>query len=241
MSAIIGVILAGGQGTRLGPATARTNKHLLEIAGAPMIDHGVRTLVDAGFEDLVVVTGVQHADDFGAWLARRPVGAPGHVRLAFQARPAGVADALATARQAVGDHPAAVLLGDNLFGGGIRAHADAFREDPTGAQLVLTRSDAPGEFGYATLEHGRVIAIVEKPAVPPSPWVVAGLYFYGPGVFERCRSLVPSQRGELEISDLNASYVAQGQARAVVHPGWWADAGTPEGFARAESLLRERR
>lgn len=239
---LVGVVLAGGLGTRLLPLTKDTNKHLLPVVGRPMVEHAIRGLTDAGVCDLVVVTNSDAVGVFERVLgAGRGLGAR-TIAVVGQPKPAGIADALSRAESRAVGRAVAVMLGDNFFGGGIAGHIRDFADRPTPARLVVWEhpppSPIPSPFGHAVLDNdGRITRVVEKPERPESPWVVTGLYMYDAGVFERCRGLEPSKRGEVEITDLNDRFVRAGEAACSVHTGWWADAGTMEGLREVERLV----
>jgi len=248
-----GIVLAGGEGTRLRPTTAVVNKHLLPVYDRPLIHLPIRTLVDAGVTDIVIVTGTRHVGDFEAVLDDTPV--PGVKRVQVVAQPGygGVADALRFARDAVSADRLMVLLGDNVFGQPLRETAARFLDQPDGARLLLKKTHAdrlPG-LGVAVMNGGKLQRIVEKPAAaaPGEPadadgddvltdLAVTGCYFYPADVFDQIEALEPSPRGELEITDLNNRYIHAGRCRHELMEGWWADAGTPEGLFRAASLVR---
>ena len=237
----MGVILAGGRGTRLGARTQATNKHLLHIAGRPMIDHAINTLTDAGLSDIAVVTGAEHADAMRERLAATPLATRARLRLATQPTPAGVADALLCAEPLVHDGPLCVLLADNLFEHSIRPHADAFAADPRGAMILLAETTTPQRFAIATFEDAdrdRPIAdITEKPTNPTSNAAVVGAYFYDTRVFDIARAQTPSPRAELEITDVNLAYLRDNALRHAFIDGWWIDAGAPESLRLAEQRL----
>ena len=242
-SAPLGVVLAGGMGTRLRPLTDSTNKHLLDVAGVPMIAYGLRALAGAGVREAVVVTGSAHGGAFEDVLAEPGRYGLDRIELALQAEPRGIADALLCVRSRLIDQAAdrdlLVLLGDNLFGASLEPLVRRFREGSDAAMVALARHDDPGSYGVARLSGDRVAEIVEKPGDdPPSSWVVPGVYMYRCDVFDEIGALTPSARGELEITDLNNRYAARGALGHVLLDEWWADAGTPEGLARAERLIR---
>ncbi|MEL6329560.1 MAG: sugar phosphate nucleotidyltransferase [Planctomycetota bacterium] len=235
-----GIILAGGLGSRLHPLTLVTNKHLLPVYERPMIHYPIRCLLNAGIDDVLVVTGAAHTADFrrllgdGADLGLR--------RLAYasQEGEGGIADALAHAEEFAADERVCVVLGDNIIEKSIRPAADAFREQPSGARLLLKSVPDPHRFGVAAFARdGRIEAIVEKPENPPSDLAVTGIYFYDPDVFDICRSLKPSARGELEITDVNSRYLERGDLAWSRLEGWWVDAGTHESLSEATRLVAE--
>lgn len=232
-----GVILAGGLGTRLLPMTRVTNKHLLPVYDRPMIYYPLQQLVHAGIEDILVVTGGNHAGDFLKLLRNGQEFGLKRVNYAYQEGEGGIAEALGLAREFADDGPVAVILGDNLFQRPLADAVAAFRADPTGAMILLKEVDDPQRFGVATVDGDRVTGIVEKPSDPPTNLAVTGCYFYDARVFEMIESLEPSSRGELEITDVNNRYIELGAMRHRVLDGWWTDAGTVTSLFRAASLV----
>jgi glucose-1-phosphate thymidylyltransferase len=234
-----GVILAGGRGTRLDPLTRVTNKHLLPVYDRPMIYYPLQTLVEAGIEDIVIVTTPEHVGDF-----RRLLGNGHHLGVrdlhyACQEHEGGIADALMCAEEFVGDDRMCVILGDNLIEGSIQHSADEFERQGTGARVLLKVVPDPENFGVAQLDDGVITEIVEKPARPLTCLAVIGIYFYDHDVFEICKSVEPSARGELEITDVNNTYLARGELTHDVVDGWWTDAGTIESLYRANRLVAD--
>ncbi|HZU71827.1 MAG TPA: sugar phosphate nucleotidyltransferase [Acidimicrobiales bacterium] len=225
---IKGVVLAGGTGTRLNPLTAITNKHLLPIYDRPMVSYAIESLVEAGITDIMLVTGGTHAGEFLRLLGNGDEWGIDRLFYAYQARPGGIAEALGLAERFVGDDSVVVFLADNILERSIAASAAAFAEQGTGARILLAELGDPTHLrhlGVPALEDGRVTRIVEKPADPPSPYAVTGIYFYDAGVFDVIRTLVPSGRGELEITDVNNWYVDAGTMSYDVIEGYWGDAG----------------
>jgi glucose-1-phosphate thymidylyltransferase len=233
-----GVILAGGLGSRLSPLTLVTNKHLLPIYNRPMIHYPIECLVKAGIEDILIVTGGDSAGDFLRLLGSgQEFGA--RLYYAYQKGEGGIADALRLAEAFVGQDRLAVILGDNLVERSIRPAADAFRAQPAGARILLKEVPDPERFGVAEVEGDRVIRIVEKPKEPRSRLAVTGIYFYDSQVFEMIHALKPSERGELEITDVNNSYLSRGELSFQTLDGWWSDAGTFESLYHASTLVRQ--
>jgi glucose-1-phosphate thymidylyltransferase len=229
-------VLAGGLGSRLQPMTRIVNKHLLDVFDEPMIFFPIRTLVSAGIRELVVVTGSE-LDQFKALLGDgRDLGAT--ITYAQQEGEMGIADALGQAGPHVGDESVAVILGDNIFQEDISPYVEAFARQGDGAKLLLKRVsvDDARRFGVATIDGQRIIRIEEKPLQPASDLVVTGCYLYDTTVFDIIGDLVPSARGELEITDVNNTYIARGQMTFDVLRGWWADAGTPPSKLKAAIL-----
>lgn len=232
-----GIILAGGLGTRLLPMTRVTNKHLLPVYDRPMIYYPIQQMAHAGIEDILVVTGGNHAGDFLKLLRNGDEFGLKHLAYAYQDGEGGIAEALGLARHFADEGPVLVILGDNIFQHPIAPAVDAFRADPTGAQILLKEVDDPHRFGVARLEGDRVVEIIEKPKDPPTRLAVTGCYFYDARVFEIIGGLEPSQRGELEITDVNNRYVAWGAMKHFMLDGWWTDAGTIPSLHRAANLV----
>lgn len=236
-----GVILAGGLGTRLLPMTRVTNKHLLPVYDRPMIYYPIQQLVHAGVRDILVVTGGDSAGDFLKLLRNGADFGLEHLRYAYQEGEGGIAEALGLAEHFAAGQPIVVILGDNIFQDSLRPAVDAFGRDPTGAMILLKEVDDPERFGVARVEGDRVVEILEKPASPPSRLAVTGCYLYDGRVFDFIRTLEPSQRGEMEITDVNNRYLAWGELRHHRVQGWWTDAGTVPSLHRASKLVAEAR
>jgi len=220
-----GVILAGGLGTRLTPLTKITNKHLLPVYDRPMIFYPIQTLMDAGVRDLLIVTGGNNAGDFLRLLGNgRAFGLP-HINYAYQEGEGGIADALRLAEHFAGGEKIVVMLGDNIIEKSIRRGVAAFRKQKHGARLYLKKVHNPRAYGVAELKRGRIVNIAEKPKRPKSNHVVIGIYMYDNQVFDIIRTLKPSRRGELEITDVNNAYLKRGRLEYEILDGWWADAG----------------
>jgi glucose-1-phosphate thymidylyltransferase len=229
------VVLAGGLGTRLGPMTAVVNKHVLDLFDEPMIHFPIRSLARAGVSDLVVVVG-RYGEQIKELLGD---GSALDVRIAYahQEGEGGIADALANARPLVGDEPLVVILGDQVYQDDLTPYIAAFRDRPVGARILLKQVEDARRFGVATVEGERVTAIEEKPLLPQSDLAVTGCYMYDARVFDIVSGLEPSDRGELEITDVNNAYIADGQMAFDVLPGWWADAGTHASKLKASILV----
>lgn len=232
-----GVILAGGLGTRLDPLTRVTNKHLLPIFNKPMIFYPIEILVEAGITDIMVVTGGNSAGDFLTLLGNGADFGLKHINYTYQQGHGGIADALSLAEHFTDGDRIAVILGDNIIEGSIRAFADNFRRQKRGARIILKEVPDPERFGVPVLEHGRIVRVEEKPANPASPYAVIGIYFFDARVFDIIRTLAPSSRGELEISDVNNAYIAEGTMEHEYLDGWWTDAGTFQSLIRANVLV----
>ncbi len=238
MSAIKGVILAGGLGSRLMPLTKVTNKHLLPVYQRPMIHYPLECLVKGGVTDVLIVTG---GDSAGHFLKLLGSGSDFGARIyyAYQQGEGGIADALRLAEGFVGGARLAVVLGDNLLQRTIRPSVERFRAQARGARILLKEVPDPERFGVAEIEGDRVVGIVEKPKHPKSNLAVTGIYFYDSQVFEVIRTLKPSGRGELEITDVNNAYLAKGELQWDKVEGWWSDAGTFESLYKASTLVRD--
>ncbi|RMG45913.1 MAG: spore coat protein [Acidobacteria bacterium] len=232
-----GVVLAGGLGTRLYPLTKVTNKHLLPVYDRPMVFYPIEALRNIGVEEILLVTGGSSAGDFMRLLGDgRELGLRS-ITYAYQEGEGGIADALRLARSFAGGGRIAVALGDNIIERNLRAAADAFRAQPRGARIVLSRVPDPQRFGVPVLENGKIARIEEKPSVPKSPYAVTGFYFYDSQVFDIIDGLEPSGRGEYEITDVNNAYLRRGELEYDVLEGWWTDAGTFDSLLRANQLV----
>ncbi len=232
-----GIILAGGSGSRLMPLTRHTNKHLLPVAGRPMIHYPLRCLTAAGIDDIVIVTSARHVKAFRRELGDGHGHGAARLEIICEQGPYGIAAALALAEPFCGRQRMCVILGDNIVGGSLAAHLAAYDRQPRGARILLKQVDDPAAYGVARFENGQLIDIEEKPARPAGAMAVIGIYFYPPDVFEVCRGLTPSARGELEITDVNRHYLKRGLLQWEVFDGWWSDAGTFDNLRRVERLL----
>jgi glucose-1-phosphate thymidylyltransferase len=235
-----GVVLAGGTGSRLYPLTRVTNKHLLPIYDKPMIYYPLQILVDAGIDDILIVTGGSSAGDFLRLLRNGKDFGLHQLNFAYQEGEAGIADALRLAEHFAGEQKICVILGDNIIEGDIRQAAQQFEKQERGARILLKEVPDPERFGVPVLENGKIIRIEEKPKVPGSSYAVTGIYFYDWTVFDRIRDLKPSGRKEYEITDVNNSYVRDGLLAHDILKGWWTDAGTFESLWRASNMVREK-
>jgi len=234
-----GVVLAGGLGSRLHPLTKITNKHLLPIYNEPMVYYPLRTLAEAGIRDILLVTGGQNAGDFLRLLGNGEAFGLRQLNYAYQVGEGGIADALRLAEPFADGEAVCVILGDNLIERGIGHIVQKFRQRPEGAHIILKEVPDPNRFGVPVFEDGRIVRVEEKPTQPASSYAVIGIYFYDNTVFERIARLVPSKRGELEITDLNNSYLAEGKLSHSFLDGWWTDAGTFESLRLATNLVAE--
>ena len=235
-----GIVLAGGTGSRLYPLTKITNKHLLPVYDKPMIFYPIQTLVDAGIEDILIVTGGRHAGAFLELLGNGKMFGLKHLNYTYQSGEGGIADALGLAEHFADGEKICVILGDNILEKSICQAADAFRAQPRGAKILLKEVPDARRFGVAEIRGARVVGIEEKPAQPKSNFAVTGLYFYDSTVFDKIKTLEPSLRGELEITDVNNLYIAEETLTYGFLDGWWTDAGTFESLLRASNLVAER-
>jgi glucose-1-phosphate thymidylyltransferase len=236
---IRGIILAGGKGTRLGELTKVTNKHLLPVGPLPMVYYPLKKLIGAGIRDILLVSGTEHMGDFVELLGS---GAAYQCSLTYrvQDEAGGIAQALGLAALFCANARSCVILGDNIFEASLApllAEADAH---PDWAWVALKEVHDPGRYGVAELQGNRVVGIEEKPASPKSNFAVAGIYIYPPDVFEVIKTLKPSRRGELEITDVNRHYLETSRLGYSRLEGYWTDAGTIDSLAHASELVRER-
>lgn len=233
-----GVILAGGLGSRLSPCTKVTNKHLLPVYNKPMIYYPIMTLINAGIRDIMIVTGGNFAGDFLKLLGNGAEFGLKHVNYTYQEGEGGIADALRLCEHHADGEAVCVVLGDNIIEGNICAAADSFRANQEkGAMVLLKEVEDPHRFGVAELKDGRITKIIEKPKSPPSKFAVTGIYMFDARVFDFIKTLKPSSRGELEITDVNNMYLERGELRHDFLAGWWTDAGTFESLHRAGNLV----
>ncbi len=231
-----GVVLAGGTGSRLMPLTKVTNKHLLPVGQKPMIYYPIEKLISVGIEQILIVTGVEHMGDVVGLLGSgRNFGCQFTYRV--QDKAGGIAEALGLAGNFAQGRPLAVILGDNIFEDDLKKCADKFTSQKIGARLLLKQVQDPQRFGVAEISGDRIISIEEKPKKPRSNYAVTGIYFYDASVFDIIRTLKPSARGELEITDVNNAYIAKGQLAYDILEGWWTDAGTFDSLSRANELV----
>ncbi|KQC09060.1 MAG: spore coat protein [Smithella sp. SDB] len=234
-----GVVLAGGLGSRLYPLTKVTNKHLLPVYNEPMIYYPIRTLVNAGIEEIIIVTGGNNAGDFLRLLENGRDFGLKHINYTYQQGEGGIAAALGLAEHFADKEKIVVVLGDNIIETNIRAAADDFRKQKDGARILLKEVHDPQRFGVPVFEGKKIIRVEEKPVNPASNYAVIGIYMYDHRVFEFIRSLKPSQRGELEITDVNNFYIREGKMQWDVLDGWWSDAGTFESLQAAGNMVAE--
>lgn len=232
-----GVILAGGTGSRLYPLTKITNKHLLPVYDKPMIYYPLQTLIDAGLDEIMIVSGKGHAGHFLELLGSgEEFGV--HLTYEIQEEAGGIAQALGLAGDFADDDTVAVILGDNIFQNNVREAVQSFE---SGAHVFLKEVPDANRFGVAEIAGDHIVSIEEKPAKPKSNYAVTGLYLYDNDVFEIISTLKPSGRGELEITDVNNEYIRQGTMLYSVLEGFWSDAGTFESLLRAGMMVQEYR
>ena len=234
-----GVVLAGGLGTRLRPLTSVTNKHLLPVYNQPMIFYPIQTLVNAGITDIMVVTGGSSAGDFLRLLGNGKAFGLKHLNYTYQEGEGGIAEALSLVEHFAADGPVCVVLGDNIIEGNTRSAVADYRRQGSGARIILKKVQDPQRFGVPKLDGRRVIRIDEKPAKPQSDYAVIGIYMYDAQVYDIIKTLKPSGRGELEITDVNNAYIARDAMTWEEIEGWWTDAGTFESLLRASNLVAE--
>jgi glucose-1-phosphate thymidylyltransferase len=234
-----GIVLAGGTGSRLFPLTKITNKHLLPIYDRPMIYFPIQCLVDAGINDILIVTGGRNSGDFLRLLGNGKQWGLKHINYTYQEGEGGIADALSLAEHFADGQKICVVLGDNIIETDIREAADRFRQQPSGAHILLKEVHDAERFGVAEISGDRIVGIEEKPSKPKSNYAVTGIYMYDATVFEKIKTLVPSGRGELEITDVNNAYIKEGNMTFSYLNGWWTDAGTFESLLRAANLVAQ--
>jgi glucose-1-phosphate thymidylyltransferase len=231
-----GIILAGGTGSRLFPLTKVTNKHLLPVGNKPMIYYPIESLIKAGIKEILIVTGVEHMGDVVGLLGSgKDFGCKFTYRVQDEA--GGIAQALDLAEHFVHGDQCTVILGDNIFLDNLKEDVLAFQKQEVGARILLKEVQDPHRFGVAELKGNQVVSIEEKPKKPKSNYAVTGVYFYDASVFNTIKTLKPSGRGELEITDVNNHYIQKGQLSYGFLKGWWSDAGTFESLARVNKLV----
>ncbi|HUL19854.1 MAG TPA: sugar phosphate nucleotidyltransferase [Thermodesulfobacteriota bacterium] len=234
-----GVILAGGLGTRLYPLTKVTNKHLLPVYDKPMIYYPIQTLINAGIDDILIVTGGNNAGDFLKLLGNGKEFGLQHMNYTYQEGEGGIAEALRLAEFFVSGEKVCVVLGDNIIEKNIRKAVENFRKQKEGAKILLKEVPDPQRFGVAELKGDRIARIEEKPKAPKSQYAVIGIYLFDQQVFDTIKTLKPSDRGELEITDVNNRYIEKRMMTWDILEGWWTDAGTFESLLRANQLVAQ--
>lgn len=238
-----GVLLCGGEGTRLRPMTEAVNKHLIRVHHLPMAEYPLRKMIEAGIKDILIVSG---GENFAGVVKYFGSGKRWNVNInyAIQDKSGGIAQALSLAENFVGENKVLVCLGDNLWNMDIGVDVNVFVTKPHGqATLFTIENRTPERFGVFQFDDtGEIpINIIEKPAVAPSNWIVTGIYLYGPEVFDIVKTIKPSDRGELEITDVNRHYLTSGKARIVTMKGWWSDCGTIDTLLQAEEFIKNDR
>lgn len=233
-----GIILAGGLGSRLKPCTNVTNKHLLPVYDRPMIYYPIQSLINVGINDIMIVTGGQFAGDFLKLLGNGKDFGLEHINYTYQEGEGGIADALSLCEYYAKGDSVCVVLGDNIIENNIKEAVENYRQnDEKGAMILLKEVEDPQRFGVAEIDAGQVKNIIEKPTNPTSNFAVTGFYMYDNRVFDFIKTLTPSNRGELEITDVNNKYIELGELRYGFIEGWWTDAGTFESLHRASNLV----
>ncbi len=235
-----GIILAGGLGTRLRPLTDITNKHLLPIYDKPMIFYPIQTLVNAGIEDIMIVCGGNNAGDFLRLLGNGSIFGLKHLNYAYQQGQGGIAEAVGLAEHFAGGDKVVIMLGDNIIEKNIKNAAEQFEKQESGARILLKEVENPREYGIAELDGDKIRNIEEKPKNPRTSYAVIGVYMYDNKVFDIVKSLKPSQRGELEITDVNNAYINMGEMKYDFLEGYWADAGESiEALLEANNFVKK--
>jgi len=233
-----GIVLAGGTGTRLWPLTKVTNKHLLPVGKYPMIFYPIYRLKQAGINEILVITGRDHMGDVLELLGSgKDYGVEFTYKVQDQA--GGIAEALGLARNFAGNDRCAVILGDNIFEDDLTPYVEAFKRQQNGAKILLKEVNDPTRFGVAELMDDKIVSIEEKPKQPKSNYAVTGIYMYDSNVFDIVKTLKPSGRGELEITDVNNAYIRKSTLTYNILKGWWTDAGTPSSLLRANELAKD--
>ncbi len=236
---MLGVVLAGGLGTRLFPLTRIVNKHLLPVYDKPMIYYPIQALVNAGIEDILIVTGGNNAGDFLRLLGNGKQFGLKHINYTYQEGEGGIAEALSLAEHAARGQSICVILGDNIIEKNIVQSVADFRKTNKGAKILLKKVHDPERFGVPEIQGNRILRIEEKPEKPMSPYAVTGIYIYDSTVFDKIRKLTRSNRGELEITDVNNQYIDEGSMTWAELDGWWTDAGTIDALHHAANLVAE--
>lgn len=232
-----GIVLAGGLGTRLYPITKITNKHLMPVYDKPMVFYPIRTLVEAGVQEILIVTGGNNAGDFLRILRNGEEFGLKQLSYRYQEGEGGIAAALSLAENFAAGGPICVILGDNIYENNLKKSAQKFANLGKGARIHLKQVENPQRFGVPVMQDGRIVKIEEKPKKPQTNFAVTGFYMYDASVFEIIKTLKPSGRGELEITDVNNAYIERNEMTWEVIEGWWSDAGTFDSLLRANILV----
>ena len=235
-----GVILAGGLGKRLEPLTRITNKHLLPVYDRPMIYYPIQILVEAGINDILIVTGGNHAGEFLHLLGNGKEFGLKHINYTYQKGEGGIAEALDLAKHFADNDKVVVVLGDNIIEKSIKPYVEDFAKQKNGAKILLKEVDDPERFGVPEIKDNKIVGIEEKPKKPKSKYAVTGIYMYDSRVFEIIKTLKPSGRGEMEITDVNNDYISRGEMTFSVLDGWWTDCGTHESLLSASNLVAKK-
>ncbi len=236
-----GVILAGGLGTRMRPLTNVTNKHLLPVYDRPMIFFPLQALVNAGIRDILIVTGGNNAGDFLRLIGNGAAFGLKHVNYTYQRGEGGIAEALALAEHFIAGDRVVVVLGDNIVQEDLTSYVEAYKRQPAGAKILIKKVPDPERFGVVVFRNGQVLAVEEKPKRPKSDYIVTGIYMYDAQVFDIIRTLKPSGRGELEVTDVNNAYIRRNQMSYNILRGFWSDCGTFDSLLRASQLVARRK
>ena len=233
-----GIILAGGLGTRLYPLTTVSNKHLLPVYNKPMIYYPIETLVEAGVKDILIVTGGTHAGEFLRLLGNGHQFGLKHINYTYQKGEGGIAQALDLAEHFADNGKIIVILGDNIIEKSIAKAVDDFRKQPKGAKILIRKVEDPERFGVVEFgKNDHITRIIEKPKAPKSDFIVTGIYMYDNKVFDIIKTLKPSKRGELEITDVNNAYIKKKELTYSILKGWWTDSGAFDSLLRANNLV----
>jgi len=232
-----GVVLAGGLGSRMYPLTKVTNKHLLPVYNEPMIYYPIKILVNAGVDDIMIVTGGNNAGEFLKLLGNGADFGLRHLNYTYQEGEGGIAAALSLAEFFADEGKIVVVLGDNIIEKNVRKAVQAFEKQKDGARIMLKEVSDPKRFGVPVFEGDRIVRVEEKPAAPKSQYAVIGIYMYDRRVFDFIKNLKPSKRGELEITDVNNFYINEGKMEWDILDGWWSDAGTFESLQYAGNMV----
>lgn len=237
-----GIVLAGGLGTRLQPLTNITNKHLLPVYDQPMIYYPIQKLVQAGIKDIIIVTGGNSSGDFLRLLKNGKEFGLRRLNYTYQEGEGGIAEALGLAEEFAEGKRVVVILGDNIFEDDLAPYIKSYQTQEQGAKILLKQVPYPERFGVAEITDNKIMRIVEKPKQPKSDYAVTGIYMYDQQVFSIIKTLKPSARNELEITDVNNYYLEHNMLTYDILPGWWADAGSSfPAYFRAINLARELR
>ena len=241
LQACKGVLLCGGEGTRLRPLTLAVNKHLIRVGKKPMVEYPLARMIEAGIKDIHVVTGGENYPGVVKYLGS---GAKWGVRITYsiQDKAGGIAEALGMAEAFVGGDICLVILGDNVFDMNLQESVTRFvsMSAPVRRGMFFGYvSDYPERYGVVKFDGDkRPVDVIEKPSVPPSKTILAGIYLYTPDVFDLIQGLKPSTRGELEVTDLNRHYIKAGLGEVVAMTGEWTDCGSFDTLARAEAMVK---